>query len=561
MMKLRSYSWLLLCLACLCLSSSLTFAEELPARTALDDYVNKPDDSYRWEVYSDQMEDGVRVVVIDMVSQHWRTKEEVNRTEWRHWLTLCIPEKVDSNVGTLIISGGANGKSARTPRMAIPIAKATNTVIAELGMVPNQPLIFHNDGVERVEDEIVAYTWDQFIKTGDTTWPARNPMIKSAVRAMDTMTAFMATKEGGERKLDEFIVGGASKRGWTTWLTGALDDRVVAIVPIVIDVLNTDASMRHHFEAYGFYAPSVGDYAQNRIMERMSDPRTKELYELVDPYYYRHRLDMPKLVLNAAGDQFFLPDSSQFYWRDLIGENYLRYIPNTDHSMRDSDAVETVAAFVHMISHDKEIPNIDWTTEEDGTLVVTTDAKPATVKLWQANNPESRDFRLEKLGAKYESTELQPNGDGKYIGKIKAPEKGWTAYFVEVTYDVGAPMPLKLTTQVNVLPNIVPFKGKDPNLPTSLTLVCSAPTDGAAQQLAKMAEKMFTDREGIAGRVTTATRGDQLYINMEPKGDFRQTMQALTVMLKSQKCDDFQYQVESGPEITFPPEQGDQLSE
>ena len=28
---------------------------------------------------------------------------------------------------------------------------------------------------------------------------------------------------------------------------------------------------------------------------------------------------MPKFVLNAAGDQFFLPDSSQFYYDELKG--------------------------------------------------------------------------------------------------------------------------------------------------------------------------------------------------------------------------------------------------
>ena len=41
---------------------------------------------------------------------------------------------------------------------------------------------------------------------------------------------------------------------------------------------------------------------------------------------------MPKLVLNSAGDQFFLPDSSQFYFDALPGPKKLRYTLNTDHS-------------------------------------------------------------------------------------------------------------------------------------------------------------------------------------------------------------------------------------
>jgi PhoPQ-activated pathogenicity-related protein len=61
-------------------------------------------------------------------------------------------------------------------------------------------------------------------------------------------------------KVDRFIVSGGSKRGWTTWTTAAVDDRVVAIVPYVIDCLNLPASMDHHYRAYGFWAPAVGDY-------------------------------------------------------------------------------------------------------------------------------------------------------------------------------------------------------------------------------------------------------------------------------------------------------------
>ena len=53
------------------------------------------------------------------------------------------------------------------------IAEATNSVVAELKMVPNEPLVFHKDGVGRGEDDLIAYTWDMFLKTGDDTWPAR----------------------------------------------------------------------------------------------------------------------------------------------------------------------------------------------------------------------------------------------------------------------------------------------------------------------------------------------------------------------------------------------------
>ena len=55
--------------------------------------------------------------------------------------------------------------------------------------------------------------------------------------------------------------------------------------------------------------------------------------------------------------------------------------------------------------------------------------------------------------------DLKPVEPGVYIGEVDAPKKGFTAYFVELTYDVGASFPLKVTTEIRVTPNEYPFKG------------------------------------------------------------------------------------------------------
>lgn len=440
------------------------------ARTAIDAYVNQPDDSYSWEIVSSNQVDGATIVVVDMVSQTWLTKEQVDRTQWQHWLTLVIPDELRANVGFLMISGGSNGGKppSTAPREALQLAKATGTVAAELRMVPNQPLIFHGDGVPRKEDDLIGYTWDQFLKTGEPLWLARNAMVKSAIRAMDTMSAVV--KQHREMAVERFVIAGASKRGWTTWLTGAIDPRVVGIVPIVIDILNVDASMRHHFAAYGYWAPAVGDYVDHQIMTRLDEPRLKELYELVDPYAYRERLDMPKFILNAAGDQFFLPDSSRFYYDDLPGEKHLRYIPNTDHGMKDTDALESVVAFYSLIAHDQPRPEYAWSLNEAGEFEVVSESPVKEVRLWQATNPETRDFRLESLGPKYTSRTLSADEHGVYHAQVPAPDRGWTAYLVELTYDIGGPVPLKVTTGVHVTPQTLPYADRDPARAPSVTL-------------------------------------------------------------------------------------------
>ncbi|MFV2068890.1 MAG: PhoPQ-activated pathogenicity-related family protein [Pirellulales bacterium] len=524
--------------------------EAATAPTGLDRYIAKADDSYSWKTISKKSADGMTTYVLEMASQTWRGPDEVDRPVWRHWLTVVVPDQTKTDIGLLWIGGGRNGGDPpkRSSDIVERVARAVGTVAAELRMVPNQPLVFHNDGVPRSEDDLIGYTWDQFLKTGDATWPARNPMVKSAVRAMDTMTALTAREQGGKHRVDKFVVAGGSKRGWTTWLTGAVDQRVVAIVPIVIDVLNIKPSMKHHHAAYGFWSPAVGDYVQHRIMERLDLPRMDELAKLVDPYHYRHRLTMPKYIVNAAGDQFFLPDSSRFYFDELSGEKYLRYIPNADHSQKGTDALESIAAFYWLIVHDKSRPRFSWQEDEDGSFRVTTVDAPAEVRLWQATNPAARDFRLESLGPKYTSRLLEDQGGGVYVAHVAKPAKGWTAFFVELTYDVGAPFPVKFTTNVHVTPDVLPHADEDPSRAATITLRCESPSEEVAQRIVDQVGALLKKHHLSANDAVARRRGTACRINWQPVGRFRKSAATLTEWLEQQGCSNFRYELHSGSE-------------
>jgi PhoPQ-activated pathogenicity-related protein len=188
----------------------------------------------------------------------------------------------------------------------------------------------------------------------------------------------------------------------------------------------------------------------------------KALLAIEDPYSYRDRLTMPKLILSASGDQFFLPDSWQFYYGALKGEKQLRYVPNADHSLKSTDGQQTLAAFYDSVVHDRPRPRFEWGIEKDGTIRVKTIDTPSEVRLWQATNPNARDFRLEEIGPAYQSSVLAEQGGGVYVAKIPKPEKGFTAAFVELTYPAGGKYPLKLTTGVKVIPDVYPFPAYQP---------------------------------------------------------------------------------------------------
>jgi PhoPQ-activated pathogenicity-related protein len=451
---------------------SIDARTQRPGRpTALDHYVHAPDASYSYELVETTKREGATIHRLEMTSQTWRTEAEVDRPEWVHWLTIIRPETVRHTTGLLFIGGGSNdGKPPRIDAGLARVAVATESVVAELRMVPNQPLTFAGQEKGLYEDALIAYTWDQFLRGGDDQWPARFPMTKSAVRAMDTVSAFASTTEGGNVSVERFVVSGASKRGWTAWTTAATDRRVVAVIPIVIDLLNIDPSFTHHWRAYGFWAPAVKDYEDVDIMAWRGTPRFQALMKLVEPYEYRDRLTIPKFIINSTGDQFFLPDSSQFYFRDLKGEKYLRYVPNTDHSLRDSDALASLTAYYQALLENTPRPRFRWSAANNGSIRVRTTDRPAEVKLWQATNPKARDFRLETIGAAYTSTPLEDRGNGTYIARVQRPASGWTAFFVELTYPTAGPHPLKFTTDVHVLPDRLPYPPPKPgSIPTRTT--------------------------------------------------------------------------------------------
>lgn len=433
--------------------------------TALDEYVRAPDPNYSFELLHSVEAEGVTGYILSLTSQQWLTEEEVDRPIWQHILQIIRPHHTTTDTGLLVIGGGRNGKEPPTQpsEMAFQLAVGSQSVVAELGMVPNQPITFAGEEEPRWEDSLIAYTWDKYLRTGDDKWPARLPMTKAAVRAMDTITDFCASEAGGGIPVTKFVVAGGSKRGWTTWTTAAVDPRVVAICPIVIDLLNVVPSFVHHFEAYGKYAPAVGDYEHMNIMSWMGSKEYQHLLAIVEPYSYRKRLTLPKFLLNSTGDQFFLPDSAQFYWEDLQGEKYLRYVPNTDHGLDDSDALESLLSWYHGIVHNVPRPRFNWDVQDNLAIKVLVLDKPESVLLWQATNPETRDFRKDIIGAVWSSEELPDLGGGIYLASVEPPEKGWTAYFVELTYASGISVPYKFTTQVVVTPEERPFHYEMPS--------------------------------------------------------------------------------------------------
>ena len=473
-------------LACLTALTALFLSATAPAQTVLDEYIAFDDGAFDYVEYGDETGIGWKAHYLKMTSQRWRDDEDVDcdrRLEnswldacdlWQHELVVYVPDAVrlGSAGGTkptavLVISGGNNRGELSSSGIEFggPFSLFANVIIAELRQVPNQPYFFDAEpGRERTEDELLAYSIDQFFATEDPDWPALAPMTKAAVKAMDTVQAFLQEEHGFE--VEDFIVTGGSKRGWTTWLTAAVDDRIRAIMPASIEVHDLVSQLQHHHAAYGFFAPATVDYVEANLACQLETDNAATALELIDPNTYKDRYTMPKLVLNSAGDQFFTSDSSRFYFDGLPGPKQLRMAPNTDHRQSADVLVDGLLWILDALDDEDPGHHIGWTTDPDGTLRVTTNGGEEDVFLWQASNPDARDFRLESIGEAWTSTRLTINSSGEYVAPAEIPETGWNARLVEVRYgslslgDLGVATE-SYTTEIQVLPDILPHEAFD----------------------------------------------------------------------------------------------------
>lgn len=433
----------------------------------LETYVKSVDPMTDYELVHESKGEGYTYYVIRSVSQTWLSASEVTETAWWHWVSFVIPDTLEHDISFLMISGGSSNTKLpeNADKMLVEAALSTNSTAIKVHNIPFQPVTFVGDTVEkRTEDGLIAYGWREFMERGakreDAVWLARLPMTKAVITAMDAVTDYTNTQLG--LNLGKYVVAGGSKRGWTTWTTAAMDDRVVAMAPIVIDVLNVVPSFQHHWRSYGFWAPAIKDYEREGIMDWMGTEEYDRLLEISDPYSFLDAFtDIPKLLINGSGDQFFLPDSWQFYWHELKGEKHLVYIPNAGHSLENSDAMQILLGFYKQILTDQARPEYTWEVS-DTHINLSVDAKnpPAQVKLWEATNTETRDFRIDVFGPGWKETLLPTSENGVYKIPISAPEKGWKGHFVELTYTGDAP--IKVTTGIKVLPETYPF---DPFVP------------------------------------------------------------------------------------------------
>eukprot|EP01013_Petalomonas_cantuscygni_P036986 TRINITY_DN67736_c0_g1_i1.p1 TRINITY_DN67736_c0_g1~~TRINITY_DN67736_c0_g1_i1.p1 ORF type:complete len:526 (-),score=77.60 TRINITY_DN67736_c0_g1_i1:197-1723(-) len=466
--------------------------------TPLDLFVNAPDPAFSWHDTGDRISLELATgYVLNMTSQAWVTPDKNSRPVWTHQLIVVVPNDWDkSRDAFLWVTGGKNtdgvpGVKDPDVLLVTAVAVETRTIAAALKQVPNQPTVFFDDPSHRSrsEDAGIAWTWRRYVDTQEHPERLlRFPMVKSAVKAMDAVEEFAnATLH---TTVDRFVVSGASKRGWVTWLVGAVarPGRVMAIVPMVLDVLNLTAVMHHQFKAYDGWTWAFKDYVELNLTADIDGPGWLAMRQQVDPLFYASRLTMPKLAIVSSDDEFLMVDDSNYWWGSLPGETHLLIATNAEHSLVTGllEVLETTIAFYDSVRKGGQRPQMSWSLDpEAGAIDLTVSSRPladgVTVRHADTLSTAMRDFRwiIQPHHCRFPNIKVKgvcvqpilwfsdhpkptnstPTGLTYRVQHDKPSVGGWRAFYFDVEFpsDTGLRVNYRFTSQAMIVPRTFPF--------------------------------------------------------------------------------------------------------
>ena len=428
--------------------------------TSMSDYIESTKNEFSYDIQEVIYEENWTGYHIKMISGEWLDSKKVDQVEWWHYVDIIIPKQTTSSTGIMFIDGGEKSDDYfRLDAQSIENAIKTESVIVNVSNIPFQPLNFlssQQDSFE--EDDLIAFAWNKFLKQGakqeDVEWLPRFPMTRAIVRAMDLAQEIVLQND---IVVKDFVVSGASKRGWTAWTTAAVDSRVKAVVPMVIDMLNLVPSFENHYRSYGEFSPAIQEYVNYNIQDWLGTEEFKVLMSYIEPFSFIDKFTMPKYIINAGSDEFFSTDSWRFYYDKLPGEKIIRYVPNKNHSLDGRYLTEDLVSYFYRVINDIEIPSLSWNLSDNKLIAELDYDGEYDVSVWTAKNENGRDFRLWEEGELWEETSIGKLADNKYELNVSSNFKGYKATMIEFTIDPESEFPLIISTGPFVFPEKYPF--------------------------------------------------------------------------------------------------------
>lgn len=325
---------------------------------------------------------GNDITTLELTSQRWKA------SVWKHRVVIYQPQTLQyPDAAAMFLTTQRLPFDDLTGRLVANEIGAPFVVVYD---VPNQPLW------NLTENGLFGTTIGKSMETGQADWSLAFPMAKVAVRAMDAVDLYNAssrnpTTNPTTRRVARWLQIGISKRGLAAWLAST-DARVKGLVAIGYNNLNTPAQAQAQLADWGELSPRLDAYLKDGVKAAMATSRGQALLQTWDPYFFRAKLNKPKLVIDSTGDDYWSLRAFDQYAGDLPGVTNLLMVPGTDHFMVSalSQVINASAAWCHWTLSKQPLPQPKLTRQGNSWSFAAPGARAAVLHwAWSRNT----DFR------------------------------------------------------------------------------------------------------------------------------------------------------------------------
>lgn len=477
-------------------------------------YMDIPDASFSWKADFTPFKNDTKHQLLHyrmkLNSLQWLTEAEVTPSQWTHDVVVIRPYIPLPGKAMLWIEGCANNEDfevecyQRDISLVADLAQSTGMMVFILFHVPNQPSVFASDPDQGklMEDRLVSFSWNTFMTRAQNRpdWIAYFPMAKASLRCLDAGEGYskdLVAMGMLTQPITKWYIFGMSKRGAATWfLTAYLGarqpHRIIGSAPVVFEALNFKEVVLESMPAKlgGFthvlspYRASIPFLLEDQKLEALS-----RHIDLTTPWYHKGLTAVPKYVVSAALDEFFMLGNDR-YWYDQLENKHRLIVPHADHIfILDIDWLyKGVAAHATALVSGVGLPFVLETVDYKAqTITMCSEVKPTQSVLYSASpNPQTiprLDFRMLKPPIADNCLPPATLTDKKCISiaewqtdpievkfvnglwcahhhQTNIPSDTWIASYIVFSFDEKSPKGNGVyTTPVMILPDHYPFVG------------------------------------------------------------------------------------------------------
>jgi PhoPQ-activated pathogenicity-related protein len=184
------------------------------------------------------------------------------------------------------------------------------------------------------------------------------------------------------------------------------------------------------------YSVQIEDYVKLGIPQTSRSEKGMAITTMVDPYSYRKKLTMPKMIFMGTNDEYWTVDAIKHYIDSIPGQNFITYVPNVGHSLGDKkQALTTLSAFFGQTLAGSSYPVLNWNISQNkkgATLKVDATADILVDAILWSTDSEDTDFRNDKWSGK--SLGLKSKKPSTVTALQPYPEKGYCAFYLDLKY-------------------------------------------------------------------------------------------------------------------------------